>query len=80
MDEHKPLEKRLSRFGRPPIYPWSHWMSGDVYEVEAGKDFVCSPKSLQNRLYHTARDKGMRVKTERIVEESKPVQIRFRFH
>lgn len=54
----------LERQGRPPKYPWAEWFDGDVWELQQGRDFYCTPKSFRPLAHRTARDYGGRVRTK----------------
>jgi hypothetical protein len=55
----------FSRAGsRQSIYDWDAILSGDVVELESGKDFKCQPSSLAARLHLKAKERGGTLKTQ----------------
>ena len=51
---------------RESKYPWDVLLSGEVIELEAGKDFTCQASSLAARLHFKAKEKGGTLKTQTV--------------
>src|SRR6266511_3211100 len=49
---------------RESKYPWDELLSGDVIELENGKDFTCQASSLAARLHIKAKERGGSLKTQ----------------
>ncbi len=47
-------------------YPWHEWMDGDVWEIEAQKDFTCQYASFVTLSHDVARKRGGKVRTKRL--------------
>jgi hypothetical protein len=50
--------------GRPPIYPWKEWMSGDIHKLVKDEDFNGNAKSFRVGAHRMAAKEGLKVKTE----------------
>jgi hypothetical protein len=62
MKKHDAFE--FSRGSRQSIYDWDAILSGDVVELESGKDFKCQASSLAARLHLKAKERGGSLKTQ----------------
>ncbi len=65
MKKHDAGTFEFSRSGsRQSIYDWDTILSGEVVELESGKDFKCQPSSLAARLHLKAKERGGSLKTQ----------------
>lgn len=64
------------RQGRPPLYPWEHWMDGEIHKLFKGSDFNGDPKSFRVGAHRTAKNYGLKVHTE-IVDDGEAILLEF---
>jgi hypothetical protein len=71
----------VARIIEPPkprhCYPWQQWTDGQCWEVEAGVDFTCSYRSMEQLIYNYAKRHRLRATTTR-TEPGK--RLAFQFH
>ena len=61
--------------GRRAKYPWKEWTDGQIWKVEQGVDFHCSPESLRYSVHGRARVLGRKAHTA--VVDDKHVVFQF---
>ena len=49
--------------GRPNLYPWDDWLSGEVWKLKRGVDFTVEPRSLVSAAYHAAARYNVSIRT-----------------
>ena len=47
-------------------YPWSQWFDGQVWELEKGADFDCTPTSVRTSALSAAFRRGIKVRTSQM--------------
>lgn len=55
-------EKRVGHRG--PTRPWDDWLDGQVWELEAGTDFISTPLSFRKTVLLRAAQRQVRVRTQ----------------
>ena len=58
------LTKRTGGPGRPKLYDFAAWFTGDAFMLEPGTDFHAKPKSFVTTLYTEARKAGVNIKVK----------------
>lgn len=52
-----------------PAYPWNKWLDGQVWRIEGGVDFLCSPETFLKQAMAECHRKGIAFRAERINQD-----------